>query len=355
MACLVEAEEQCATEFERRATPLHELLTKRSWRKMSFWKSAAAAAARKQIGMRVLVVEDDSAIARSVELILKSESFNVYATEFGEQGVDLGKHYFYDIILLDLSLPDMSGFEVLQSLRASKVKTPILILSGIASIENKVKGLGFGADDYMTKPFHKSELLARIHAIIRRSQNHSQSVVQTGDLIVNLDAKTVEVQGERVHLTVKEYQMLELLSLRKGSTLTKEMFLNQLYGGMDEPGIKIIDIFLCKIRKKLARASNGKNYIETVCGRGYLLREPHEIPGEVGRDGVTAPARQRDMLGPGAAGADCDGAADRSGAVEKLHHGAGFAGAGHRHGRRRDRADRMSRRRWTGLRPRLRA
>jgi two-component system, cell cycle response regulator CtrA len=245
---------------------------------MSFWKSAAAAAARKQIGMRVLVVEDDSAIARSVELILKSESFNVYATEFGEQGVDLGKHYFYDIILLDLSLPDMSGFEVLRSLRASKVKTPILILSGIASIENKVKGLGFGADDYMTKPFHKSELLARVHAIVRRSQNHSQSVVQTGDLIVNLDAKTVEVQGDRVHLTVKEYQMLELLSLRKGSTLTKEMFLNQLYGGMDEPGIKIIDIFLCKIRKKLARASNGKNYIETVCGRGYLLREPHEIP-----------------------------------------------------------------------------
>jgi two-component system cell cycle response regulator CtrA len=247
---------------------------------MSSWKPAAAAAARKQIG-RVLVVEDDSAIARSVELILKSESFNVYATEFGEQGVDLGKHYFYDIILLDLGLPDMSGFEVLRSLRASKVKTPILILSGIASIENKVKGLGFGADDYMTKPFHKSELLARIHAIIRRSQNHSQSVVQTGDLIVNLGAKTVEVQGERVHLTIKEYQMLELLSLRKGSTLTKEMFLNQLYGGMDEPGIKIIDIFLCKIRKKLARASNGKNYIETVWGRGYLLRDPQDNTGEV--------------------------------------------------------------------------
>jgi two-component system, cell cycle response regulator CtrA len=227
--------------------------------------------------MRVLLVEDDSAIAQSVGLMLKSVNFNVCATEFGERGIDLGKLYHYDIILLDLNLPDMSGFEVLRSLRVSKVKTPILILSGIAGIENKVKGLGFGADDYMTKPFHKSELLARIHAIVRRSQIHSQSVVQTGDLIVNLDAKTVKVQGKRVHLTVKEYQMLELLSLRKGSTLTKEMFLNQLYGGMDEPGIKIIDIFLCKIRKKLACASNGKDYIETVWGRGYLLRDPQEV------------------------------------------------------------------------------
>src|SRR5271155_73154 len=138
--------------------------------------------------MRVLLIEDDSSVAQSIELMLKSESFNVYTTDLGEEGVDLGRLYEYDIILLDLNLPDMSGFEVVRSLRISKVKTPILILSGIAGIENKVKGLGFGADDYMTKPFHKSELLARIHAIVRRSQNHSQSVVQTGDLIVNLDA-----------------------------------------------------------------------------------------------------------------------------------------------------------------------
>ena len=120
--------------------------------------------------MRVLLVEDDSATAHSIELMLKSESFNVYTTDLGEEGIDLGKLYDYDIIVLDLNLPDMSGFEVLRSLRVSKVKTPILILSGIASIEDKVKGLGFGADDYMTKPFHKNELIARIHAIVRRSQ-----------------------------------------------------------------------------------------------------------------------------------------------------------------------------------------
>ena len=208
--------------------------------------------------MRVLLIEDDSATAQSIELMLKSESFNVYTTDLGEEGVDLGKLYDYDIILLDLNLPDMSGFEVLRSLRVSKVKTPILILSGLAGIEDKVKGLGFGADDYMTKPFHKDELVARIHAIVRRSKGHAQSVINTGDLTVNLDQKTVEVGGARVHLTGKEYQMLELLSLRKGTTLTKEMFLNHLYGGMDEPELKIIDVFICKLRKKLANASLGQ-------------------------------------------------------------------------------------------------
>jgi len=154
------------------------------------------------------MIEVDRAIAQSIELMLKFESFNVYSTDLGEEGTDLGKVYDYDIILLDLNLPDMSGFEVLRSLRVSKVRTPILILSGLASIKDKVSGLGFGADDYMTKPFHKDELVARIHAIVRRSKGHAQSVVNTGDLCVNLDAKTVQIGGAHVHLTGKEYQML---------------------------------------------------------------------------------------------------------------------------------------------------
>jgi two-component system cell cycle response regulator CtrA len=151
----------------------------------------------------------------------------------------------------------------------------VLILSGNAIVEAKVKALGFGADDYMTKPFHKDELVARIQAVVRRSKGHSQSVITTGKLTVNLDAKTVEVDNARVHLTGKEYQMLELLSLRKGTTLTKEMFLNHLYGGMDEPELKIIDVFICKLRKKLSAATEGANYIETVWGRGYVLRDPN--------------------------------------------------------------------------------
>jgi two-component system cell cycle response regulator CtrA len=223
-----------------------------------------------------LLIEDDGATAQSIELMLKSDGFNVYTTDLGEEGVDLGKVYDYDIILLDLNLPDMTGFDVLKSLRVAKVNTPILILTGQGDIETKVRGLGFGADDYMTKPFHKDELVARIHAIVRRSKGHSQSVITTGNLTVNLDAKTVEVAGQRVHLTGKEYQMLELLSLRKGTTLTKEMFLNHLYGGMDEPELKIIDVFICKLRKKLAAATDGDHYIETVWGRGYVLRDPAE-------------------------------------------------------------------------------
>jgi two-component system, cell cycle response regulator CtrA len=226
--------------------------------------------------MRVLLIEDDSATAQSIELMLKSETFNVYSTGLGEEGIDLGKIYDYDIILLDLNLPDMSGFEVLRKLRVSKVNTPILILSGLAGIEDKINGLGFGADDYMTKPFHKAELVARIHAIVRRSKGHAQSVIQAGDLCVNLDSKTIEINGTRVHVTGKEYQVLELLALRKGTTLSKEMFLSHLYGGLDEPEMKIIDVFICKLRKKLISASGGKDYIETVWGRGYVMREQAE-------------------------------------------------------------------------------
>ena len=231
--------------------------------------------------MRVLLIEDDGATAQSIELMLKSANFNIYTTDLGEEGIDLGKIYDYDIILLDLNLPDMSGFDVLRKLRVSKVNTPILILSGLAGIEDKIKGLGFGADDYMTKPFHKDELVARINAIVRRSKGHAQSVINTDGLCVDLDRKMVEIEGARVHLTGKEYQMLELLALRKGTTLTKEMFLSHLYGGMDEPEMKIIDVFICKLRKKLANASGGKNYIETIWGRGYVMREQAEAAARI--------------------------------------------------------------------------
>ncbi|MDD9739002.1 response regulator transcription factor [Marinovum sp. SP66] len=224
--------------------------------------------------MRVLLVEDDPTTAKSVELMLTHANLNVYCTDLGEEGIDLAKLYDYDLILLDLGLPDMNGHEVLRQLRLARVETPILILSGADDTDNKLKGFGFGADDYLTKPFHREELVARIHAIIRRSKGHSQSVIHTGQVSVDLDAKTVEVAGRPVHLTGKEYQMLELLSLRKGTTLTKEMFLNHLYGGMDEPELKIIDVFICKLRKKLSNATGGDNYIETVWGRGYVLRDP---------------------------------------------------------------------------------
>ena len=224
--------------------------------------------------MRILLVEDDPTTSKSIEMMLTHANLNVYATDLGEEGIDLAKLYDYDLILLDLHLPDMSGHEVLRQLRMARVETPILILTGESGTESKLRGFGFGADDYMTKPFHRDELVARIHAIIRRSKGHSQSIINTGRISVNLDAKTVDVGGMPVHLTGKEYQMLELLSLRKGTTLTKEMFLNHLSGGMDEPELKIIDVFICKLRKKLSEATGGDNHIETVWGRGYVLRDP---------------------------------------------------------------------------------
>jgi two-component system cell cycle response regulator CtrA len=224
--------------------------------------------------MRVLLIEDDPTISKSIELMLTHANLNVYCTDLGEEGVDLAKLYDYDLVLLDLNLPDMSGHEVLRQLRMAKIETPVLILTGEDDTENKIKSFGSGADDYLTKPFHREELIARIHAIIRRSKGHSQSLIRTGKIVVNLDTKTVSVGGSTVHLTGKEYQMLELLSLRKGTTLTKEMFLNHLYGGMDEPELKIIDVFICKLRKKLTQATEGENYIETVWGRGYVLRDP---------------------------------------------------------------------------------
>ncbi len=224
--------------------------------------------------MRILLVEDDPATARSIEMMLTHANFNVYRTDLGEECVDLAKLYDYDLILLDLDLPDMNGMEVLRQIRLSRVDTPVLILTGSDDTESKLKGFGFGADDYMTKPFHRDELIARSQAIIRRSKGHSQAVIRTGQMTVNLDSRSVEVGGRSVNLTGKEYQILELLSLRKGTTLTKEMFLNHLYGGMDEPELKIIDVFICKLRKKLSEAMGGENHIETVWGRGYVLRDP---------------------------------------------------------------------------------
>ena len=235
--------------------------------------------------MRVLLVEDDAATAASIQLMLKKESFICDTTDLGEDGLEIGKLYKddYDIILLDLMLPDIDGYEVLRRLRAARVRTPILILSGLGELDHKLKGLGFGADDFLTKPFDRRELVARIQAIVRRSKGHSESTIRTGKLVVNLDTRVVSVEDQPVHLTGKEYGILELLSLRKGTTLTKEMFLNHLYGGMDEPELKIIDVFVCKLRKKLATATGGEHYIETVWGRGYVLRDPVEAAAELRR------------------------------------------------------------------------
>ena len=227
--------------------------------------------------MRILVVEDDPAVSHSIGLLLRSDTCTVDTADLGEDGVELARLNAYGLIILDLNLPDLSGYEVLRALRVASVNTPVLILSGLNATANKVKGLEFGADDYVTKPFHRDELLARVHAVLRRSQGSSDAVVRCGDLVVRLEAQRAEIAGQPVPLTVKEYQMLEFLALRRGMAISKTMLMNHMYAGLDVPGLKIIDVFMCKLRKKLAAASGGAEYIQTTWGRGYMLRAPQSL------------------------------------------------------------------------------
>jgi len=228
--------------------------------------------------MHILLVEDNPVAAKSIELKLVAEGHNVFATDLGEDAIELASVYDYDLMLLDLDLADIEGLEVLRALRMKKLRTPVIILTASSDIETKVKALSAGADDFISKPFHKAELAARINAVVRRSRGHSESIIRTGNIALNIDTRTAEVCGVPVHLTPSEYKVLELLSLRKNSVLTKEMCLNHLYNGLREPEVKIIDVFICKLRKKLAQASDGGNQIETVWGGGYMLRDTPDAP-----------------------------------------------------------------------------
>ena len=238
--------------------------------------------------MWVLLIEDDQGTAESIKMMLNTQDHTCDIKRLGEDGLAAAGLYDYDVILLDLMLPDMDGMDVLRRLRSNQVKAPVLILSGLDDVAYKSKGLNIGADDYLIKPFDNRELLARIEAIRRRFRGHDDSVVRSGDLTVNFDTQLVEIAGKRVYVTPKEYSILELLCLRQGVVLSKEAFLDHLYAGRDEPETKIIDVFVCKLRKKLTEASGGKNYIETVWGRGYMLRtQPDDAEGTAGSNTAT--------------------------------------------------------------------
>ena len=232
--------------------------------------------------MRALIAAAGNLFAAvRVRALLAEENVVCDATDTGRDSLLLGKLYDYDIILLVLALPNGDGYRLLQRLRGAGVRTPILILSDRVELDEKVKFLRSGADDFLTKPVDRRELFARILAIVRRSKGHCESIIRTGKLTVNVDSRVVSVDDRPLHLTPKEYAILELLSLRKGTILTRGMVLNHLYGGMDEPQPKIIDILVCTLRKKIARATGGSDYIETVRGCGYVLREPTATPIEV--------------------------------------------------------------------------
>jgi len=222
--------------------------------------------------MQVLVVESQAAAAKSLELLLNAEGHAAFVTDSGEEACDLARIYDYDAIFLAGDLDDMTGLQALRALRTRKVAAPVIML-GDSNVEARVEALAAGADDIMTRPFHKAELLARLTAVVRRSRGHAEAILRTGPIALNLATRQAEVAGQPIHLTPSEYKMLELFSLRKNMTLSKEQCLNHLYNGMSEPEPKIIDVFVCKLRKKIAAANGGDAQIETVWGGGYMLRD----------------------------------------------------------------------------------
>lgn len=222
--------------------------------------------------MRVLLVEDDLTAAHGLSLILKRSGAIVEHAATGEEALGLTRHYEYDIVLLDVILPDVKGYEVVRRMRTLRNDTPVLILSGLSRPQAKIKGLSLGADDFITKPFNTSELLARVQAITRRRKGYSQPALRLGGIELNLDSREVSVNGREVRLTSKEYSILELMVLRRGKLLSKDAFLNHLYNGTDEPERQIIDLYICRLRKKLAVAG-ADNVIVTVWGHGYMLRD----------------------------------------------------------------------------------
>jgi two-component system cell cycle response regulator CtrA len=232
---------------------------------------------QKGTAVRILLVEDDTISAAGTALVLTSAGAAVDAVDTGEEALELLQHYEYDIVVLDLMLPDMEGYEVLRGMRSRKIASPVLVLSGLTSPQSKVKAFGLGGDDFINKPIDRAELVARVHAIVRRNNGFTQQVLRTGELELNQDSREVAVAGTRVELSAKEYGTLELLLLRQGRAVRKAAFLGHLYGGLNEPGVRIIDVFVCHLRKKLAQAGID-DLITTVTGYGYVIRPHHAEP-----------------------------------------------------------------------------
>ena len=239
--------------------------------------------------MRILLVEGDAAAAKTLTRVLQNAGFTVDGAETGEEALEMVRHYDYDIAVLELDLPDMEGSELLRRLRHFRHPVPAIALSSSALPAVRLRAFAAGADDVVSRPFDQCELVARIQAIMRRSRGYAAPVLQIGNLRLNLDSHEVSVDDRPVHLTGKEYSILELLVLRKGMVLTKDAFLNHLYGGMDEPEMKIIDVFICKLRKKLQLVGAG-HLISTVWGRGYMLREDDRL--SAGSGETTMPGSQ---------------------------------------------------------------
>ena len=222
--------------------------------------------------MNILIVEDDQIISDALALILKEGGYNSFRASDINSALNEMKYSNADGVILDLNLPDGDGTRLVRLIRKIYNPVPILVVSGNSSVDQRINALGAGADGYLTKPFNKHELLAHLGAIMRRTHGHASSIINVGNLEIDLNKHFAAINDVPVSLTHKEYQILHLLSVRKGAILNKDIFLSHLYGRIDEPESKIIDVFICKLRKKLERSGLKDAQIQTIWGQGYVLR-----------------------------------------------------------------------------------
>ena len=221
------------------------------------------------------MVDDDVNVGNKIASFLRSDGSFVDVVDNGEEALSYAKVCSYDIVLVDIVMPGMDGHQMIKNFRRHGIDVPVTVISGISQTKEKVRAISSGADDFVTKPFDNDELLARIKAVVRRSRGFSHKIVQCGPLTLDTECHEASINGHQLHLTNKEYAMIELLVLRQGMMVTKEMFLNHLYGGLDEPEVKIIDVFVCKIRKKLSKLGAPESLLLTVWGKGYMIKNPN--------------------------------------------------------------------------------
>ena len=223
--------------------------------------------------MRVLLVEDDLTAARGLVAMLKANAMIADAVDTGQEALELARLYDYDIVLLDLVLPDMEGYEVIRSLRAARVETPVLILSALASVGDRIEGLECGSDDYLVKPFSFAELLARVNALLRRRESRigpADHRLTVGDLEIDPLSRSVKRAGKKLDLKPREYLLLEYFARNEGRVVTRTMLLEQVWDYHFDPGTNVIDVHVSRLRRKLEDGFENP-LLHTVRGAGYML------------------------------------------------------------------------------------
>jgi len=222
--------------------------------------------------MKILIIEDEKGLARLIKKGLEENYFTVDLSFDGVEGIHMAETWPYDAILLDIMLPGIDGFEILQSLRDRKNDVPVLVITARGEIEERIKGLNFGADDYIPKPFDLSELIARLRSVIRRSKGKSSPLIMIDDLAIDLNARTVTRGGQAISLSAREFTLLEYLALNSGRVVSRTELIDHIYGSDTEWDSNVIDVYINYLRNKIDKGF-GRALIHTMRGAGYILKE----------------------------------------------------------------------------------